>query len=113
MQRFGSDQARPRVFVYCDDPSHGGRVAVAAFCPGNPDSARWDEWRAGPASESGMTLGGPRCRLECGKCGERTVAVLPEETLFEVLDALDDNDVSHVTLSALAAAAEHISGARP
>ncbi|MBS9536001.1 hypothetical protein KIH27_20670 [Mycobacterium sp. M1] len=107
------DQARPRVFVYCDDAAHGGRVGVTAFCRVG-QQCRWEEWRAGPARGPGVTRlpdDPPRYRLTCNRCGERTAAVLAAETLTGVLDALEDRGLTHVTLAALAAVGLRVTGA--
>lgn len=105
-----------RIFVYCDDPGHGKRVAVTNFIPlwdedtltDDPHVGRWTEHhtsRNRATAGSGTTLAGDsplsgrgmfpidrsaeyrsRYELRCRKCKDRPVQAV-EPRLFAALTA--------------------------
>lgn len=126
-RRPAASRARPNgnIFIYCDDPCHGGKVPGTNFYPygdepDDPDYGRWGEWYPSTATqgtrESGTTLvddrppdpgGGisnyqgrevrSRYRLECRKCGDRTAIPVREEKLFAVLNILAAHGVPEIS----------------
>jgi hypothetical protein len=111
-----------RVFIFCDDASHAGRfVAVTNFVP--IQDGRWTEQYASRAArkESGTTLDGnspfsatsptdldgrelrSRYQLVCRKCRGRSPVVAREQTLFTVLNVLQEHGVDRISLAGFAA----------
>jgi hypothetical protein len=120
-----------KVFIFCDDPAHPRRqVAVTNFYRVASGQDRRQAWSEIPDSSfllSGTNLVDDvpttsatvvdavtdaidnrrdlryRIRLECRKCGNRTVVVARQEGLFSALDSIADNGESGSSLRDLAA----------